>query len=408
MNDAITRFPPNRTAALERLRAFVPKAGRDYASRRNYDLGRDGHDGVSTLSPYIRARLITEEEVLTATLSRHSASAAEKFVQEVFWRTYWKGWLEMRPSVWAQYQGAVKRCLDEVQTQSGLRDRWEAACLGETDIDCFNAWARELVETGYLHNHARMWFASIWIFTLRLPWELGADFFLRHLLDGDPASNTLGWRWVAGIQTPGKTYLARTSNISKYTEGRFAPKWQLAGEAAARTGPPNPPLSPLPTAGLPIPSARTGLILHDEDMSPGFVLDAGISPVATACIVGRDGLSPLTLAPHVSDFALRALQETEGRFGKRLGNVTWPESTVTELASWAQYAELDQIVTPYAPVGPVAEMLGALARTPGMPPVRMIRRSYDDRAWPHATHGFFRFKEKIPGLIGQMRGLSIA
>ncbi|WP_420010632.1 FAD-binding domain-containing protein [Tateyamaria sp.] len=107
----------------------------------------------------------------------------------------------------------------------GLRDRWEAACTGQTEIECFNAWANELVETGYLHNHARMWFASIWIFTLRLPWELGADFFLRHLLDGDPASNTLGWRWVAGIQTPGKTYLARTSNISKYTEGRYAPKW---------------------------------------------------------------------------------------------------------------------------------------------------------------------------------------
>jgi deoxyribodipyrimidine photo-lyase len=65
---------------------------------------------------------------------------------------------------------------------------------------------QELVETGYLHNHARMWFASIWIFTLRLPWELGADFFLRHLLDGDAASNTLSWRWVAGLHTKGKHY----------------------------------------------------------------------------------------------------------------------------------------------------------------------------------------------------------
>jgi len=408
MSDALTRFPPTRTAALERLQSFIPKAGRDYAARRNYDLGRDAHHGVSTLSPYIRARLITEEEVLAATLSRHSAAAAEKFVQEVFWRTYWKGWLEMRPSVWTQYQAAVRHRLDEVQTQSGLRDRWEAACLGETDIDCFNAWAQELVETGYMHNHARMWFASIWVFTLRLPWELGADFFLRHLLDGDPASNTLGWRWVAGIQTPGKTYLARTSNISKYTEGRFAPKWQLASEALPLSGPPNPPLSPLPAADLPIPSARTGLILHDEDMSPGFVLDAGISPVATACITARDNLSPLKMAPHVGGFALRALQDTEARFGERLGNVTWPASTAPDLAAWVEDAGLDQIVTPYAPVGPVAEVLNSFAKMPGMPPVRMIRRGYDDRAWPYATHGFFRFKEKIPGLLGQMRGLSVA
>ena len=95
---------------------------------------------------------------------------------------------------------------------------------GATGIDCFDAWARELVATGYLHNHARMWFASIWIFTLRLPWELGADFFLRHLIDGDPASNTLSWRWVAGLQTAGKTYLATAENIARFTGGRFAPQ----------------------------------------------------------------------------------------------------------------------------------------------------------------------------------------
>ena len=62
-----------------------------------------------------------------------------------------------------------------------------------------------------------MWFASIWIHTLELQWELGADFFLKHLLDGDPASNTLSWRWVAGIHTKGKNYIARKSNIEKYS-----------------------------------------------------------------------------------------------------------------------------------------------------------------------------------------------
>jgi deoxyribodipyrimidine photo-lyase len=59
-----------------------------------------------------------------------------------------------------------------------------------------------------------MWFASIWIFTLRLPWPLGAAFFQAHLQDHDAASNTLSWRWVAGIQTPGKHYLARAENIA--------------------------------------------------------------------------------------------------------------------------------------------------------------------------------------------------
>ncbi|MEM8654965.1 MAG: FAD-binding domain-containing protein [Pseudomonadota bacterium] len=399
MSDALDRFPPTRTAALEKLHAFLPHAGRDYAARRNYDLGRDAHTGVSTLSPYIRARLITEAEVLEATLARHSASAAEKFIQEVYWRTYWKGWLEMRPAVWGQYKTALKGALDQVQTQSGLRDRWEAACTGQTDIDCFNSWAQELVETGYLHNHARMWFASIWIFTLRLPWELGADFFLRHLLDGDPASNTLSWRWVAGIQTPGKTYLARTSNISKYTEGRFAPKWQLAGEAHALSGPPKPDAMPLPDADRPVPSDRTVLVLHDDDLSPGFLLDARITPVATAVIATRSGLSPLKMAPHVTEFAAAAAQDAVARYGARLGTVSHIPPTPEAIQTWVQDMRADQIVTPYAPVGPAADVIAALAGRGDMPPIRRARRAYDSAAWPYATHGFFRFKDKIPRLL---------
>lgn len=408
MQDALTRFPPTRRAALERLRAFVPHAGRDYAARRNYDLGRNGHTGVSTLSPYLRARLMTEAEVVEAVLRRHGDKAAEKFIQEVFWRTYWKGWLELRPGVWTQYKTALKGQIDAVQTQSGLRDRWEAACTGQTDIPCFNAWAQELVETGYLHNHARMWFASIWIFTLRLPWELGADFFLRHLLDGDPASNTLGWRWVAGIQTPGKTYLARTSNISKFTEGRFAPKWQLAGEAVAVDGPPVPDRVALAEGDGFDPAKRTGLLLHDDDLSPGYLLDAGARPVTTALMTTRKGLSPLTIAPHVETFAKDAAKDTAIRYADRLGTVTHPAPTADGIAAWASENDLEQIVTPYAPVGPNADLITRVRQTDGMPPIRQIRRDYDSAAWPNATHGFFRFKDKIPSLVDQMRGLSPA
>ena len=66
-----------------------------------------------------------------------------------------------------------------------------------------------------------MWFASIWIFTLNLPWQKGAEFFMKHLFDGDPASNTLSWRWIAGLQTKGKHYLAQSWNISKFTNNRY-------------------------------------------------------------------------------------------------------------------------------------------------------------------------------------------
>ena len=68
-----------------------------------------------------------------------------------------------------------------------------------------------------------MWFASIWIFTLNLPWQLGANFFMKHLYDGDAASNTLSWRWVAGLQTIGKHQVATSSNISKFTNGKYRP-----------------------------------------------------------------------------------------------------------------------------------------------------------------------------------------
>ncbi|MFA8442401.1 FAD-binding domain-containing protein [Yoonia sp.] len=384
-------FEPTYTAALERLNAFVPHAGRDYASKRNYD----DLANVSALSPYIRHRLITEEDVLKATLSRHSASAAEKFIQEVYWRTYWKGWLELRPGVWAQYRADLQAALNRIQTESGLRQDWEAACKGETGIACFDHWARQLTETGYLHNHARMWFASIWIFTLRLPWTLGADFFLRHLLDGDPASNTLSWRWVGGLQTIGKTYLARPDNIAKYTEGRFNPTG-LASFAAPLEGAPHPARRPVPVSDSFDPNRRTGLLITEEDLSPGWLLDQ-LRPVATATLQTTQSRSPLAVSPNVTEFVRGWLHDCSTRFAQRLGPVT--EVTAQTLAAWASAHDLDQIVTSYVPTGPTRDALQDANLV-------QVLRSYDAAAWPHATHGFFRFKEKIPGLLGQIKGLS--
>jgi len=394
-------FPPTRTAALDRLSAFLPHAGRDYASLRNYD--RPGHPHVSRLSPYIRRRLLTEPEVLEAVLGRFSLSSAEKFVQEVYWRTYWKGWLEMRPSVWMMYQTEVTRGQNRVATESGLRADWKAACKGETGIDCFDHWARELVDTGYLHNHARMWFASIWIFTLRLPWALGADFFLRHLLDGDPASNTLSWRWVAGLQTQGKTYLARTSNISKYTDGRFHPQYQLASDAPPLDGPPHPPRQELPLPQGATPGAKHALLLTDDDMAPGYILKAGIAPICAAQTSASDGLSPSPLSKGLKTFIAGAQADVAARYEHRLGAMPTLDPDLVE--DWFEASGADELVTPYAPVGPNAALLARLA-SKGLP-VRQIRRSYDAEAWPYATAGFFKFKAKIPMLTANLKQMSL-
>ena len=390
-----TDFTPTRAAGLDRLAAFVPYAGMAYAAQRNYDLGPGQHTHVSCLSPYLRCRMLTEQEVIEAVIHHHGPAASDKFVQEVFWRTYWKGWLELRPQIWNDYQTSLAQAWNDVQTQAGLRARWEAACRGETDIDCMNAWAKELVGTGYLHNHARMWFASIWIFTLRLPWELGADFFLRHLLDGDPASNTLSWRWVAGIQTPGKTYLARTSNITKFTEGRFHPKWQLASEAPPLAATPLPDPRPLPDNPTVDANLRTGLLLHEDDMSPDFAQTAP-APQAQAILAPQAQIGPLIMAESVTGFRAEALKDA----GKRLPPAR-VLATQQDVLDWARAENIEQIIAPYAPTGPVRTLLDAVSNAHADLRICQMMRPYDRAAWPHATHGFFRFRKQIPHLISQ-------
>ena len=210
-------FEASRAKALNQLDNFVENNLAEYSRLRNFDFGTEKRSNVSCLSPYIAHGIINEKEVIQKSLSKFSFSKNEKFIQEVLWRTYWKGWLELRPNVWTDYLNELKKIREEFKDNSD----YKSAIQGKTNIECFNEWVIELKENNYLHNHARMWFASIWIFTLGLPWQLGAEFFMKHLYDGDAAANTLGWRWVAGIQTQGKNYLASEWNIKKFTNNRF-------------------------------------------------------------------------------------------------------------------------------------------------------------------------------------------
>ncbi|WP_137112484.1 FAD-binding domain-containing protein [Rhodobacter sp. SY28-1] len=387
-------FTPNRAAGLDRLSDFLPRAGRDYAQLRNLDL--PGHPHVSTLSPWLRHRLVTEAEVVDAVLRRHP-QGAEKFLAEVWWRTYWKGWLELRPGVWSAYRQEVQAGLNRLAVEPGLAARAEAAMLGETGIEGFDDWARELVATGYLHNHARMWFASIWIFTLRLPWELGADFFLRHLIDGDPASNTLSWRWVAGLHTPGKTYLATAENIAKNTRGRFRPEG-LAPEAPALPMLPVPAPRVAPEGDRLDPTAPSLLLVTEEDLSPEFLLDQGLHPTGVAVLTDVAGRSPLPVAEPVHRFTEGAIRDALARLGAPDAPRFSP-GHLPALLRLATEAGATQIVTPYAPTGPVASALNDLARLaePQGLTLTRILRDHDRLAWPHATHGFFRFREAVMG-----------
>ncbi|MDC3073662.1 DNA photolyase [Candidatus Pelagibacter sp.] len=210
-------FEASRAKAIEKLNHFIENNLKDYSKSRNFDLGPEGRSNVSCLSPYITHGIINEKEIIKKSLDKFSFAKNEKFIQEVLWRTYWKGWLELRPNVWNDYLIELKKIKEDFKN----KQEYLNAIEGKTNIECFNYWVNELKENNYLHNHTRMWFASIWIFTLELPWQLGAEFFMQHLYDGDAASNTLGWRWVAGIQTQGKHYLASEWNIIKFTNNRF-------------------------------------------------------------------------------------------------------------------------------------------------------------------------------------------
>ena len=206
-------FITSRKEATKELENFIEKNISNYSTQRNFDFGPHNRKNISCLSPYITHRLITEFETTKIVLSKRSYQKVEKFIQEVFWRIYWKGWLELRPKVWSDFLEDLKFIKED--------ENYIKAINAKTNIKCFNDWIQELKNYNYLHNHTRMLFASIWIFTLGLPWQKGAEFFMKHLFDGDAASNTLSWRWVAGIQTKGKNYVAQNWNITKFTNNKY-------------------------------------------------------------------------------------------------------------------------------------------------------------------------------------------
>jgi len=392
-------FPATRTDALARLTAFLPRAGRAYAARRNFDEGPGQRSAVSELSPAIRRRLLTEEEVARAAVAAHGFEASEKFVMEVCWRSYWRGWLEARPLVWQRYLADVARLEGELGRNAGLAAGFGEAVSGWTGIDCFDFWARELQETGYLHNHARMSFASIWIFTLRLPWQLGADFFFRHLLDACPASNTLGWRWVAGLQTQGKTYLANADIIRRTSGGRFAVDAPLAtcADPLSAEAPVHPAaLPPVPTAD---PDAPAGLFLHTEDLcAETFDWPAPVRAVAGPTAI--DGDPADGKRAYANDSLADGLRRAGGHFGVDCARLP-VDDLPRAIVDWARAGGFAQLLTAYAPVGPVADRIALMQQACAAADIRLVpvRRSWDSRAWPHATRGFSQFRGHIPELL---------
>lgn len=397
---------PSRSAALAALTDFVPLAGRHYAAHRNFDCGAGKHIAVSRLSPYIRYRLLSEAEVVREVLSHHTLEEAEKYIQEVVWRTYWKGWLEQRPAVWHKYIADEKALRWRMTTDAVLEKAYLQAITGSTGIGCFDAWTEELLQTGYLHNHARMWFASIWIFTLQLPWQLGAAFFYSQLLDADPASNTLGWRWVAGLQTKGKHYLARASNIKKFSQGRFNPVGQLVEDAQPLREPDAFPLQPIVLPDLKkTPRGRVGLFLTADDLSPETTL-LQQWPIAA---VSSSGLEKIARDHHMSERSARFMQDCVEEAGTRVARhfscdftymgVSDVDSLIDfqQFEAWVRSEGLEHIVWLRPSVGASQQVVAELRRCAESLGVEKheLMRTWDTDFFPEAKSGYFKFKQRI-------------
>lgn len=208
-DDACAPRRGGRPAAEETLERIKPA---QYGRTRNHVDG-----AVSGLSPYLRHGVLTLAEVRDAALDKAGERASWKFINELAWRDYWqRAYATLGDRIWEDQEAYKTGHAAEAYAEELPEPIREA----RTELACMDAFVRTLYETGYLHNHARMWLAAYVVHWLRVRWQAGAHWFLTHLLDGDPGSNNLSWQWVASTFSS-KPYFFNRNNLEKYTDGRY-------------------------------------------------------------------------------------------------------------------------------------------------------------------------------------------
>ncbi len=374
-------FLTTRNEALKRLDNFIENNLSEYAKLRNFDFGTQNRKNISCLSPYISHGAITEIEIINKVLKKHLFNKSEKFIQEVLWRIYWKGWLELRPSVWKDYLNKLKTYREKYKTDK----KYLNAIEGNTDIQCFNDWVKELKEKNYLHNHVRMWFASIWIFTLDLPWELGAEFFLKHLYDGDSASNTLGWRWVAGVQTPGKNYLASEWNIKKFTNNRYE-NIKLNESAKPKISNKIYSISKSDFLSSEIIDGKI-LLIFENNLSFEFS-DFRDKKFSKILIVNSSESREISLSDRVVKFKESLFQDQLERLKK-----IQADCEIIKIKDIKKFN--DSIYALYPSIGENLDFINSNQ----LKNIQFLYRKIDQLSWKYCNKGFFNFKNYIPKII---------
>ena len=370
-------FKTTREEALQDLENYVEKEIINYNSKRNFDFGPSNRENVSCLSPYIAHRLITEYEVTKKVLSKHPYQKVEKYIQEIFWRVYWKGWLELRPKVWSDFVEDLKKIEEN--------ENYQKAINAQTNIECFNDWVQELKENNYLHNHTRMWFASIWIFTLNLPWHKGAEFFMKYLLDGDAASNTLSWRWVAGLQTKGKHYVAQAWNISKFTNNKYQ-KIELNEIALSLTDTRDYKLETLEISKEDIGSDT--LLFFENDLNIESLKLKKYQNIFCILISNED--RKIKLDEKVINFKKKIIDDQTKRFP---GIQVLNEKLFEELAEKTKNFDII-----YPSIGENLSFLKKIKKKKNLD-YNFLVREEDEFCWQFSNKGYFNFKSNIPKII---------
>ena len=374
-----------REEALEKLKDFSENFLSSYAKDRNFDFGPDKRTNTSCLSKYITHRIIDEEEVIKSANSKYPYIKIEKFIQEVFWRTYWKGWLELKPTVFQSYKSDLVKLNEQMQSKS-----YQDAIGGKTEIECFNDWVNELKHTGYLHNHARMWFASIWIFTLKLPWQLGADFFLKHLLDGDVASNTLSWRWVAGLHTKGKHYVAASWNINKFSAKKYN-HLKLNENATALFESEN--FSSTPIHFDKLNNENSLFLAHNLDSN--FLLKTKDKFNHYALFDFNSVLEKENYSKKVLDFKADINAEIADHLKSNFNSTTIIRNK-EELLKIVSEKNIKNVVMPYLTCGYENDFISKIKNEIK---ITYLARDYDQYCFQFSNKGFFAFKEQIPKIL---------
>jgi len=372
---------PTRQIAIENLNTFVEKNLEEYSRLTNFDFGPNRRSNTSCLSPYITHGVINEKEVISKSLEKFSFSKNEKFIQEVLWRTYWKGWLELRSGVWDDYLLDLKRIKEDFKDNKSYLNAIE----GNTEIECFNEWVNELKTYNYLHNHTRMWFASIWIFTLDLPWQLGAEFFMQHLYDGDTASNTLGWRWVAGIQTQGKHYLASGWNIKKFTNNRFE-NIKLNENAPPIINGKNYTILHK-TFENPINIEEKNLLVFENNLA-FEITDFAIQKFKKILLIdNKNENRNIKLSENVVKFKASLIEEQKKRLEEKSINC--------EIIDIHEIKNLESCYCLYPTVGENLDYINQNS----LKNIEFLYRKLDQNSWKFCNKGFFNFKKYIPKIV---------